>query len=173
MTIESVEANVAIQPTVEQKERLNRLKRFNWLFVYLPMLIFVLIIAALIGVMVWGVFSPQNETHLLFLSGLADLILIMILLPTLLLCALGPAALGGLIYFWNTGRKTRKEALLPVEGLWLQRQLWRLEGLIDKGQSQLNIWLPRIVQPVIQVNGWLAYVQQWLMRIRKMITRSD
>ena len=162
------------RPNAKQIARVAAMRRFNWLYVYTPLLTGSLIFLALIGIMFWGVFSPQVEGTQLFLSAMADVVIILISLPLIMLGLLAPIALGGIIFYNYNKRKERKESLDPdpvVAGK-LQRLIWQLDSFLDNVYAKISDVLPKIANPIIQLNSLLAYLETIIKRIKKIITRS-
>lgn len=149
---------------------MRHLRRFNWLFVYTPILIGALVLIGLFGLMLWNSFRSPESAELSFYSGLADIILILVLIPLILVGLLGPAALGGLIYWAVDSRRKRKEQTEPQpEGMFIQRYSWQLENIIDRAAVTIDQFVAKIAAQVIRLNGWLDYVAQFL---RKLANRS-
>ncbi|MCP5096650.1 MAG: hypothetical protein GY943_13940 [Chloroflexi bacterium] len=162
------------QPNDAQKARAAALRRFNWLTIYTPLIVGAIVVMVLIGLMLWGVFSPQIEGTGAFLSGLADIILIVFALPMTLVCAIGPLALGGFLVYTVQKRQEQKE-LPPAQqphGNWLQTLFWRLDHLLDTIFAKIKAFLPKLSNLVIQLNGFLAYVESWLVWFKRLFTRS-
>jgi hypothetical protein len=169
-----IQVKPAYQPNDEQKARAAAYRRFNWFYVYIPLIFCSLIVLLFFGFMLWGVFSPRGEGTASFLSGMADMIVILFAVPITLLCASGPLAVGGLIYYTFDQRKKHKN--LPPDqqpqGGHIQILLWRLDHLLDTLYAKIKLFLPKLTNPVIQINGFLAYVEKLLNRFRRFLTRS-
>lgn len=161
-------------PTETQLTRAASLRRFNWLYVYAPVLLGGLVILALVVWMLVGIFTTEGAETAAFLSGLADLILIFFMMPMLLLCALGPAALGGILYYAYDRRRKQREANVPVlAGGPVQRLFWRLESLLDTVREKLDAIYPRIAGPIIKMNSLLAYLGSWISQIKRHFNKSN
>lgn len=160
-------------PTDAQKARAVALKRFNWLYVYTPLIIGAIILVALIALMFWAAFAAPVENSRQFLSGLADMVVIFIAVPMTLLCAIGPILLVGLIAYPIQQRRRRQESGIPApQGGRLQMLLWRLDALLNKMYGKIVEILPRVARPIIQMHGLLAYAGAWLARLKELLTRS-
>ena len=153
----------AYRPTTGQLEREAALRRFNRLYVYLPLGIFSLVGLVLIGLLLWGVFSPGITGTREFASGLADLVVILTTLPLLLLCALVPAAAIGLVIY-------RRQQPKPEHGRF-QTLFWRLDTLVTKVQNTLSTSLPKAAAPIIKGHGWIAFLRAVLENLKRQFIR--
>jgi hypothetical protein len=151
------------QPVPEQLERAAALRQFNRLFVYLPLAVFSLAGLVLVGLLLWGVFSPNVTGTREFVSGLADLVVIMTVMPLLLLCAIVPAAaIGWLVY--------RRQQPRQEHGRF-QTLFWRLDTLLTRFQATLATTLPKAAAPVIKGHAWAAYLRALLENLKKLLIR--
>ena len=160
--------NTAVKPTPNQLGRTHALKRFNLLFVYLPIAVGVLILIGVIGFISWLTFGPQAETAVPAMSSMADLILILIMLPLTLIGLLGPAALIGIIYWIIKQRQQKKERPNHAEeGILIQKYAWQIETILDKLLINIQSILSKAVKPVIQLNVWLTSVEKTVQKLWK------
>lgn len=160
-------------PTSAQLERTKAFKRFNRLYVYLPIFLGSLIIVGLWIFLGWITFSNPEGSTLSFVSGLADLILILILLPMVLIGLIGPLALFGLIYWAYNRRKQQNEnKTLLDEGLLIQKYSWQAESFIEKSLIKVYTIFSKAVKPIMQFNVWITYVQTFLKKLLAIFTRS-
>ncbi|MEM7336447.1 MAG: hypothetical protein AAF490_30490 [Chloroflexota bacterium] len=157
------------QPTPQQLERTRALKRFNLLFVYLPIGLFTAIVLVVMGFLVWLTFGGRAESTLTAVSGMADLILILILIPLVAIGLLGPISLGGLIYWLVQQRKKKQESDPPQQGNLVQRFTWQVETRSDTFLSKFQDILAKAVQPIIQFNAWLESIER---AVQRLINRS-
>ncbi len=151
------------QPSPEQLERAAALQRFNRLYIYVPLAVFSLAGVALVALMLWGVFSPNVVGTREFVSGLADLVVIMTVLPLLLLCLIVPAAAVGLVIYRRQQPKREHGRFHTL--------LWRLDAVVTKAQNAVSTTTPKAAAPVIKVHAWKAYVQTLLENVKKQFTR--
>ncbi len=161
----------ASNPTPEQLTRANALNRFNWMYLYVPVALLGLTVLVLVILMLYAVFtrSPEDPSYSLF-SGLADLILIFyVILPSMLLCAIGPAAAGFLIYRANERRKLPPEARRSK----LQTLFWRVDALISQAGTQLrDSYLDQAVRPLIRAYALTAALQSLVQFVRNLLRRE-
>ena len=165
----TTETDATFQPSPAQTARATALRRFNWLYVYTPLLITCLLILILVGFMAWGAFGPQQERTRSFLSGVADVIIIATVLPPTLLCLAPPIGLLALV----TYRRRQQDG--PSERTdygRLQIYLWRLGHFIDKILTAVQQALPKIAAPVINAHARASYVRAFYQQIASIIHRS-
>ncbi len=157
------ESNV-YQPTAAQLERAASLRRFNWMYVYIPLGLFGLGVLVLMGLMLWGVFSPNITGTREFVSGLADIIIIFTILPLLLLCAIVPGlAIAYIIY-------KQKQPKQPHGRL--QLLFWRLDTLLGKTHGRIGTGMTMVSKPVIEGHARAAYFSEMFKQIKKILKRS-
>ncbi len=142
----------AVYANSEQEQRDRVLRRFNWLYVYAPMGVSVaaaLVILALLAV----ADLPKRDASLPRLtSSLADVILILWLCPTVLVCSLFPL---GAVFLLMRRRQHGSWLRQP-----LQRLLWRVEDGLTAGRQHIDRLAPLAAQPVIRARARLTYYQQ-------------
>lgn len=152
-----------ILPNPTQMDRKRRLRQFNWLYVYTPLLIGLIVFLALLGLLVWLTLFQAREESLLFASGMADMILILLMLPMALIGIIGPLALVSIIVLSYRLRQKRKETAQP--GNVVQRYSWRAEGLIDTAISKVNSYSYKTVQLMAKLKGHFNY---WATFVKKI-----
>lgn len=161
----------AFKPTPDQLARESSRKRFNWLFVYIPAILLVLIVLGLVVTMIWAVLTTSPEDHLFgFVSGVADIVLItFVILPAMLLCTIGPALAGFMIYRANEKRQLTAEERRGK----LQRLLWRFDQLVMTAQTQLrDSYLDQAARPLIKGHALAAALRNLSAQIRRFLTRT-
>lgn len=162
------------EPSAEQIARATALRRFNRLYVYVPVgLVTAVVLLITLYMLILAIFRPSPELYL-FLSGLADFVLIMMLLPVVLIFGLiMTAIIGGYVYYnFFMDEADRPITPAPPYGR-IRTLLWRIDSLL------LLIILPklrhysyRITRPLIRFNGWFAYIQSWLNTLRRLVIRD-
>ena len=163
------------QPTERQLARAAALRRFNWFFIYAPLILGAVIVLLLFGWMMWQSFAPQQmEWTRTFYSGVADIVLIFVMLPMMLICAIGPLALIGLGAFYYNRRQEQKNATEPAPPVGkLQLLLWKVDAFLDTIGQKSSELLPKVARPVIQFNAVLAYIESWFKQIRALFSRNE
>ncbi|HRQ38662.1 MAG TPA: hypothetical protein PLD25_12210 [Chloroflexota bacterium] len=162
------------EPSAEQLARATALRRFNRLYIYLPVgLVTAVVLLITLYLLIIAIFQPSPELYL-FLSGLADFVLILMLLPVVLIFGLVmTAVIGGYVYYnYFMDEADRPIPPAPPYGR-VRTLLWRADSFL------LLIILPklrhisqRISQPIIRFNGWFAYIQSWLDSLRRLVVRD-
>ncbi|MFN2135691.1 MAG: hypothetical protein ACK2UK_07040 [Candidatus Promineifilaceae bacterium] len=173
MAIYSPDEQPGFSPSSEQLEREQQLKRFNRLYIYLPVGIVLFIAAGLIVLMLVGIFAPGLVGAEEFLSGLADTILVLWMLPMTVLCALGPVAYLG--YLVNR-RQRRSE--LPADSPLLQHSrtqmaLWKAENIVDRVEQTAESSSDKIVQPIFEANVRAAGLRSWVDQVTGIFWRDN
>jgi hypothetical protein len=151
------------QPTAAQSERAAALRRFNWLYVYVPVIFASLMVFSLVSLLLWGTFSTSVVGTQEFASSLADIILVLTIMPLLLLCAIPSALAIGLVVYRRQNRESR-----PSHG-WLLRLLWRLDNLVARIHDGTEQTLPKVVGPLISGHAWAAYWQALTAQVKKTL----
>lgn len=160
-------------PTPEQLERDRQLKRFNRLYVYLPLGAGIFITLTIIILLLIGMFVPGLTGAEAFMSAMADLIIILWSLPMLILCAIVP--LGYLAYVLN---RRQKRKLQPQTGPLANRSrvqilLWRIQSFLDSADKQTEGVSDRIAAPIIRLNSYLSSTEAWLNNLKEQIRGSN
>ena len=162
---EVAKANTGVKPTAVQEARVAALQRFNWYFVYTPVLVLLLAVFILTGLLMWGALSPNIRGTRAFISGVADIVVILVAIPMSLACLVPPlAGVGFMVY----QRQKRKEG---VEYGRLHRLFWRIEGIVDRVQARSEVILPKVGQPIIRLHANLAFITTWLNHIVSLFRR--
>ncbi len=146
-------------PTAAQLTRAAALRRFNQLYIYLPLTLFALISLALMVLMlVKALPNETSEPTLDFLSGLADIILIGTIVPLWLVASLIPLAAIALFF------QMRQKDISPLRGL--QILLWRVDSKVAQLQQKTKELSPKAAAPVIQANARLSFIMAWIDQMR-------
>lgn len=162
--------NQPYQPNQSQEERKEALRRFNRRFVYLPLGFGALLaLAAVISLLV-GVFTPAFPGAAAYASALADITIILFVIPQIFLMALGPALLVWLIVAARRRRQDNRPRF--DEGGKLQVWLWQLDSLGERAQRQTAVFSQKATDPLITFHGWLAYTRAFLKKIQTYLKRS-
>jgi hypothetical protein len=156
---EVIQTNRGAQPTAVQQERIDALKRSNWLFIYAPILFFVIVLLVLTGLLLWGAFSPNIVGTREFASGVADVIIILTTLPMILLCLTLPLGLFGFTIYRRQKQGTERPygRLRPL--------FWRVDNILDTVQDKVETTAPKVAQPVTKLNALVAFIGTWLEAI--------
>lgn len=161
------------QPTAEQLARERDLRRFNRLYVYLPLGLFAFAALAVVILLLVGVFSPGIVGTEAFISALADVIIILWIMPMLVLIALLVIGFAALVL-----NRREKRKLLPADSPLrqhgrLQFLLWRVDGYLSRVQAQVNRAADAAVAPLISNHGRAAAVDAWIDILTRPFRRHD
>jgi hypothetical protein len=158
------------QPNETQQERRAALHRFNRLYVYLPLGIVIALCVIAILLLFIGVFSPAFPGGADYASALADITLIMFLLPMIMLMLSGPALL---VWLLSTGHRRRKEGKPRFdEGGRFQVWLWQMEVFLGRAQKETAVVANKVSTPIITVRSWLAFIPAFFKKIKIIFIRS-
>lgn len=159
-----VQNEVPFEPTTEQVQRAARLRRFNFAFVYLPIGLISALVIALVVIMLWVAIDPPSVEALLFISGMADVALIIAMLPVLVV---GAVLLGLIVLGYVRGRQA---GMAPIKQT--QKLLWRMDRLVGRVKVRTEQTGVAVRQPFIDLNGAYAYVRMLFAELVGMIKRS-
>jgi hypothetical protein len=165
----------AYEPDEEQIARAAARRRFNWLYIYMPVLMLTAVILILTGFMIWRVFAPTDAVNAALLSGLADVILILALLPTILIWgAIVALPIGFYIYRYQQQREEPAEDQVYIHKYGRFRVLlWRVDHKLGEGQQLLNERiLPALARPIIRLHALVTAVKAWLQQWYEALTMS-
>ena len=158
---EATQTNNGYEPTAVQQQRMASRKRFNWLVLYTPLILAAIIVFTVIGLLLWGALSPHIVGTREFASGVADIIIIATTIPMVLLCLLPPLGLFGFVMY---RRQKREEG---VKYGHLQTLFWRLDKLLTTIHDKTGETLPKVAKPVVQMNGFFAFINMLIQQIKK------
>ena len=154
-------------PTAVQLERAKALKRFILWVIYFPVGLVTTAVLALFIYLLFVAVRPPYPDSRLFLSGIADVILILALLPlTLIFGLLLLGMVGGLVYWRNSRNQGDSPSLQSKYGR-LRLLLWKVDQKLSNIYRRADELLPRIAAPVIQFNAVIAHLNSWLGQFRR------
>lgn len=164
---------VTYSPSHEQLEREQALKRYNRLYIYVPVAIAATIVLTLLILMLIGIFAPGLVGAEAFLSGLSDTILVLWMIPMTVLCAIVPIAYVG--YLVNL--RQRRSQLPPDSPLLrhsrTQMALWQAQDIGDRVGQKADGASDRIAKPFFSLGTFAAYVYAWLTILTRPFRRDD
>lgn len=169
----SPEPQTVFVPTAVQLERVNKLKRYNRWAVYLPLgLITTAVLGLLVYLLIIAIWPPFEDTHL-FLSGIADIILILFMLPVVLIFGLLLVGIFGGGIYWRQSRKENDDGSLQKKYGRLRLLLWKLDQKLSRVYQQIDKIMPQLANPVIRFNALTAYITTWLAQLTKQLSRHN
>ncbi|MCP4357258.1 MAG: hypothetical protein GY796_04480 [Chloroflexi bacterium] len=159
-------------PDDDQLSRYAATQRFTRLYIYLPLGVLTAVVLIFVIYLLYLAIFPPDETTRIFLSGLADFILVIWLIPTVALFGLVmTAVIGGTIYYkYIMDESERPIAPGPPHGR-IRTLLWRLDTLLIRLRPKLEKSTGIIARPVISLNVWLVYIETWLKHLKQIIIR--
>jgi len=163
-TQEFTQHEIQYEPSAEQTERAAKLRRFNLLYVYLPIgLISAVTIVTVAILLIVAIVQPSVES-LLWLSGLADIALVIAMLPIIVIGAVIIALIG------YTFTQARRREMAPIRQS--QRLLWRMDNVVGRLRVRTDDVAAVIAQPFFKVHGAMAYVRTLATQIIGMVKRG-
>jgi hypothetical protein len=163
--------SATFEPTAVQLERASALKRFNRWIIYLPLgLLTTAVLGLLIYLLILAIWPPYEDTHL-FLSGIADIILILFMLPVVLIFGLLLVGIFGGAIYWRQSRKEEGEPSLQRRYGRLRLLLWKGDQKLGALSRQIDQLLPKVTDPVIRFNAFMAYLNAWVSHLSKQFKR--
>ncbi|MDX1416270.1 MAG: hypothetical protein R3293_18880 [Candidatus Promineifilaceae bacterium] len=160
------------EPSAAQLERDKELRRRNRLYIYLPFGFVALLSIITILLILIGVFAPGITGTEEFIAALADIIIILWIIPVILLLAVLP-----ILYVAYLVNRRNKRKLDPQTGPLAYRSrvqilLWRVQYFVEKSQTTTNKYAPKVAEPVTRFNSLIAYLEAWLDAILSPIRGS-
>ena len=152
------------EPTQEQAERAAALRRFNMLFIYGPIGFITAIVLGLVIFLLIVALNPPGNEALLFISGLADVAIVVALLPILIV----GAALLALVSYGYV--RARQQGTAPVRQT--QRLLWRMDNVVGRLRGQTKEIATKVARPFISANSVAAYIKTLMNQVMKLVKRS-
>jgi hypothetical protein len=153
-----------IKPTSTQEERAARIRRFNLLYVYLPIGLLSLIVVVIVLFLLIYTLTPLGQGNNIVVAALADVIVIVYSVPLMILCAILPTA------FVFLTIQSRKKGIAPLRQS--QSFLWRVETELVYVQSKVKLVAQQIARPFLYLNGIGAFIQSFVNRLLKLFSRS-
>jgi hypothetical protein len=131
------------------------------------------IAAVLIILILIGIFAPGIQGTAAFISAVADIIIILWIIPAMILVSLLPLAY--VAYLLN---RRQKRKLDPQTGPLAYRSriqilLWRIQLFMDQSQVKTDEIAPRVAKPATDFNAFIAYVGAWLNILARPFRRSE
>ena len=153
-----------IIPTSAQEERAARIRRFNLLYVYLPVGLLSFIVFVIVLFILVYTLTPLGQDNNILVAALADVIVIVYSVPLMILCAILPTA------FVFLSIQSRRRGIAPLRQS--QTFLWRVETELIVVQSVVKSIAQRIARPFLYLNGIGAFIQSFVNRLLKIFSRS-
>jgi hypothetical protein len=163
--ITTVTAQPSYVPTEEQSKRAAARRRFNRLYIYTPIFLLTAVALFLFGIMVWSLFTPNGAENAAFLSGVADIILILVLVPQIFIWG---AIVAVPIALYIKRRRDRRQPV-PADQKYVHQYgrfrllLWQIDHKLSQLQQLLaNRILPAVINPVIRAHQLGAALKTWI-----------
>ncbi len=160
------------KPTEAQLERDRILRRRNRLYIYLPLGIVSFIALLLLVLILIGIFAPGADGTEEFISAVADIIVILWIIPAMILVSILPITY--VAYLLN---RRQKRKLDPQTGPLAYRSrlqifAWRLQVFMDQAEGKTSQVAPKVAEPVTTFNALIAYFGAWINILTRPFTGS-
>lgn len=162
------------QPTADQLARDAALRRFNRLYVAVPIGLGVLVALVIIGLFLFLILAPDSIAAAQYISNLADIVMILGTIPLLVLCAILPIAY--LAYLANRRQRRAQQPVISgpmANRSRVQAALWRVESAMDTVKQKTDETAPKVAEPFIYANARFNEAESWLTSIRNAFRRSN
>ncbi len=155
------------QPSAEQLERDAALRRFNRLYVALPVALAVIAALIILALFVYLIFAPDSDASIRFISNLADIVIILAIIPMMLLVAIVPLAYLGFVVNRRQSRPREPLTGPMANRSRLQGMLWRIDNAMSNVKNKTNETAPKISRPFAQLNARFAEAETWQKQLRR------
>ncbi len=152
------------QPTLEQLNREENLRRFNSRFIYWPIGIASLIAFSIVLTMVLYIIIAPSTEYLITFSAIADAVIILLSFTIILIISVFLAVAGAVYY------QARKNGIAPIRQL--QILFWRIEMLTIRIYGSVSEIAPKIARPFIAIGSRLAYIRVLFIGITRIFSRG-
>ncbi len=152
------------EPSTRQLDRASSIRRFNRIYIFLPISlasIIALTLTILLIVLALGIGTDEvRET----ISAIADSVLILTIIPTMVLCAIVPTA------FIAVSIQTRQRGIAPIRQT--QFFFWRVQDRLGLLGARIGNLMQKIREPIMRISARYAYIETLLIRLIKIFKRG-
>jgi hypothetical protein len=152
------------QPTLEQLNRKENLRRFNRRFIYWPIGLASLLAFSIVLTMVLYIIIAPSTEYLITFSAIADAVIILLSFTIILIISVFLAVAGAVYY------QARKNGIAPIRQL--QILFWRIEMLTIRIYGSVSEIAPKIARPFIAIGSRLAYIHVLFIGITRIFSRG-
>ncbi len=162
----------AYQPTPTQVERADYWRRFTRLYVILPLSILSGVVLILSIFLLYMAIWPATEQTRLFLSAIADILVIIFLLVVTFIFAIILVGIFGAGIGYRQHWRQQPDSPLRKYG-YIRILLWQIDSFIDKPIPYINKFSKNIADFTIKINALLAYIESWLSQLMSVVQKSN
>ena len=152
------------QPTLEQLNREEKLRRFNRRFIYWPIGIASLLAFSIVLTMALYIIIAPSTEYLITFSAIADAVIILLSFTIIMIISLFLAVAGAVYH------QARKNGIAPIRQV--QILFWRIEMLTIRIYGSVSEITPKIARPFITIGSRLAYIRVLLIGITRIFSRG-
>jgi len=151
------------RPSVRQIERGAKIRRFNFLAIYLPIGLAALVAIVITILLLIAALGVGSSDTLETISAVADSVVILAIIPTMVLCAIVPTA------YIAISMQLRSRGQAPIKSTHII--FWQVQYRLELIAEQIAIIMSRIREPIIRIASRYAFVKHLIVRILSIFKR--
>ena len=152
------------KPSNQQLERARNIRRFNRIYILLPVSlagIIALVLTILLIILALGIGTDEvRET----ISGIADSVLILAIIPTMVLCAIVPSV------YIAMSIQMRQRGVAPIRQT--QWFFWVVQERLGFLGARISRLMEKFREPFVRISARYAFVHTLFMRLFKIFKRG-
>ncbi len=152
------------EPSTRQLERAASIRRFNRIYIFLPISLASIIALALTILLIFLALGIGTVEVRETISGIADSVLILTIIPTMVLCAIVPTA------FIAVSIQTRQRGIAPIRQT--QFFFWRVQDWLGLLGTRIGNLMQKIREPIMRISARYVYIEILLIRLIKIFKRG-
>jgi hypothetical protein len=152
------------QSTPEQARRQAAIRRFNLLYVILPISAVSLIVLSTLVILAINVLGVETGEYVVTLSAIADSVVILIMLGAMIIIGLF------LIIVVAALVQGKRAGIAPIRRI--QLLFWRLEMLTIRIGKRVNNAVPKLADPIIKIRARTAFWNVFVHRLKMLFMRG-
>ncbi len=152
------------RPSSRQIDRGARIRRFNLLAIYLPIGLASFLALALTILLLIAALGAGSSEALETISAVADSVMILAIIPTMVLCAIVPTA------FMVISLQMRSRGQAPLRST--QWFLWQVQYRLELIADRIVIIMAKIREPIIRISSSYAFINRLFVRILSLFKWS-
>lgn len=158
------ELEPVFEPSNRQLDRATRMRRFNRIYIFLPVSlasIIALALTILLIILALGIGTDEvRET----LSGIADSVLILAIIPTMVLCAIVPTV------YLAISIQMRQRGVAPIRQT--QWFFWVVQERLGFLGNLISRLMEKFREPFVRISARYAFIHTLFMRLFKIFKRG-
>ena len=149
------------RPSTRQIVRGERIRRFNLIAVYLPIGLAAFLGLTITILLLIAALGNGSSEALETISAVADSVLILAIIPTMVLCAIVPTA------FLAISIQMRRRGQAPIRSAhWF---FWQVQYRLELIAEQIALIMAKIREPFIRIASRYAFIRNLFIRFLSLI----